>query len=295
MPPKLAGGYDNYSLKSVTNVVDYFPGPGRQNLILDPDLAIGKFDRGKVIMKEQMMNGPGCLSQALPDPSRFQYQQIFAVPRGAPFKSMAVDDRQLAAYQVEQLHNNPLSIYTTSPNAPTPGFDCMEEPDNFSNMVSKRESDYKGYFESGGAYLVDPKSTEVVDWTAPTGSTGAIDVYPQTSGIKVNPNYEVVYNMNLDSPLITNPMIAQGSSSKVRDSASFSGKCYSGNFVPGQTITNKGGNNPPSVYAGSYTQPRTEMDQGLMNNRSSQICVPDRSLSFANPLVLNPFNQSFGT
>ena len=194
----LGGGYDNYSLRDAVNVINYFPGPMRQNLLMDPDLALGKWDRGKTIMTDQVYNGPGTLLQALPDASKYQTNRIFAVPHGNPYRNFGVDDRQIAAYQVEQLHNNPLSQYTTNPNGVIPGFDCLEEPDNFSTMVNKRESEFKNMFETGN-YLIDPKSTEVVDWTAPSGSTGAIDVYEQFHGIKINPNAEVVYNMNFNS------------------------------------------------------------------------------------------------
>ena len=285
----VGGGYDNYSLRDATTVTGYFPGPSRNNLILDPDLAIGKFDRGKTILTDQMYNGPGSLLQAIPDASKYQYDRIFAVPHGNPYRNFGVDDRQIAAYQVEQLHNNPLSQYTTNPNNPIPSFFSMEEPDSFSTMVNKRESEYKNYFENGN-YLIDPKSIEVVDWTIPSGSTGAIDVYEQFHGPKINPNYEVVYNMSLNSQAQVNPMISQGSSSRARSHADFSGKAYSGQFIPGQVLNplTEGGNNPPTVYGGSHVQPRTEMDRGMMNpNIGKSVCVPDRSLSFANPLILS--------
>lgn len=287
----LAGGYTNYSLRSATEVVGWMPGPMRTNILMDPDLSLGKYTN-KTLMGDQVVNGPGTISQALPNASKYQYQRIFAVPRGNPFRNFGVDDRQIASYQVEQLHNNPLSQYTTNPNGVIPGFECLEEPDNFSNMVNKRESEYKDFFETG-SYLIDPSTQKVVNWAAPSGSTGAIDVYEQFHGRKVNPNYDVVYNMSLDSSEQVNPMIAQGSSSRARSRADFSGLCYSGQFVPGQKLDpfTQGGNNPPTVYGGSYIQPRTEMDKGMMNpNVGNSICVPDRSLSFANPLVLNSLN-----
>ena len=283
----LGGGYSNYSLRSATTVMNYFPGPMRTNIIMDPDLSIGKFDRGKTILTDQMLNGPGTLNQAIPNiPNHnYQYHSIFAVPHGNPYRNFGVDDRQIAAYQVEQLHNNPLSRYTTNPNGIIPGFDCLEEPDNFSTMINKRESEYKKYFENGN-YLIDPKSIEVVNWTngIPTG----IDVYEQFRGSKINPNYEVVYNMSLNSHEDVNPMIALGSSSKARSYADFMGQCYSGPYIPGEIISNTGGNNPPVVYGGSFVQPRTEMDRGMMNpNVGKSVCVPDRSLNFANPLIIS--------
>jgi hypothetical protein len=286
----IGGGYNNYSLRSATEVIGWMPGPMRQNLLMDPDLAIGKFDRGKIIMADQINNGPGTLSQAIPNlpNNNYQYQRIYAEPTGNPYRNFGVDDRQIAAYQVEQLHNNPLSQYTTNPNGVIPGFDCMEEPDNFSTMVNKRESEYKNLFETNN-YLVDPGTQKIVDWS--NGIPSGIDVYEQFHGPKVNANAEVVYNMNLDSREEVNPMIAVGSSSRARSQADFSGLCYSNSFIPGEIISNTGGNNPPSVYGGSYIQPRTEMDKGFMNpNTGKSICVPDRSLSFANPLLLQNHN-----
>ena len=141
------GGYDNYSLRGATLVEGYFPGPGRMNLIQDPNLAIGLFDPGTFGGDDLIMNGPGTILQALPDASRFQYDRIFAIPQGNPYRNFGVDDRQIASYQVEQLQNNPLSQYTINPNGPIPGFECMEEPDNFSTMINKREAEYKQYFE----------------------------------------------------------------------------------------------------------------------------------------------------
>jgi hypothetical protein len=286
------GGYNNYSLRSATLVEGYTPGPSRQNFILDPDLAFGKFT-AKPIGLDQWISGPGTLTQAIPDASKYQYERIFAVPWGNPYRNFGVDDRQIASYQVEQLHNNPLSQYTTNPNGIIPGFDCLEEPDNFSNMTNKRESEFKKFFENDD-YLIDPKTTEVVDWSkgeASLGGLSGIDVYEQfhgNNGKRVNANAEVVYNLSLNSKEEVNPMISQGSSSVARSRADFSGRCYSGNYIPGEIISNTGGNNPPTIYGGSYVQPRTEMDTGFMNpNVGKSICVPDRSLSFANPLIIN--------
>jgi hypothetical protein len=272
---KLPGGYDNYSLKSSTMIEGYFPGPMRSNILLDPHLAIGKVDPG-TFGSDQWYNGPGTLLQALPDASRFQSNQIFAVPRGNPYKEFGVDDRQVASYQVEQLRNNPLSQYTTNPNGSIPGFECVDQPDSYSSMVNKRENEYKKYFESGDGMINN-------------GMMPSIDVYEQYTGKKVNPNAEVVYNLSLNSKEDVNPMIALGSSSVARTQADFSGKCYSGQFIPGYTIGQQGGNNPPAIYGEGYMRPRTEIDQGFMNRNTNTVCVADKSMKFANPLILNPF------
>lgn len=273
------GGYDNYSIRGSTLIMDYFPGPGRSNLLLDPDSAIGKFDPGTFGGDDAIMNGPGTLLQALPDASRFQYDRIFAVPTGNPYREFGVDDRQIASYQVEQLRNNPLSQYTINPNAPIPKFECMAEPDNFSAMVNKREESFKNYFEG------DP----VKNWLE--GLSGGINVYPLYSSSTVNSNSEVVYNMNLDTAQTVNPMISLGSSSIARTEPNFGGLCYSGQFTPGEQIDNSGGINPPYIYRGTYSSPRTQADTGFMNpNPGNNICTYDRSLSFSNPLILQNRN-----
>jgi hypothetical protein len=276
------GGYSNYSIRSATMIENYVPGPMRQNFLLDPDLALGKYDPGTFWADDLIQNGPGSLQQALPDASRFQYDRIFAVPRGNPYKNIGVDDRQIASYQVEQLHTNPLSQYTTEPDKPIPSFFTMSEPDNFSTMVNKRESEFKEYAND----TYGPK-----DWLQ--GTTGGENVYPQYSGDMVNANAAVVYNMSLNSTEEVNPMISLGSSSRARSSPNFSGLAYSGKFVPGQIISDQGGNNPPAVYRGSHTEPNFEGAAGFMNPnayKNPSICVPDRSLNFANPLILNSIN-----
>ena len=45
------------------------------------------------------------------------------------------------------------------------------------------------------------------------------------------------------------------------------------------------------VYNNTYYEPKTVSDIGLMNkNNTGNICIPDKSLSFANPLILNNYN-----
>ena len=124
------------------------------------------------------------------------------------------------------------------------------------------------------------------------GTSGGQNVYEQYSGKPVNPNAEVVYNMSMDYAGEVNPMISLGSSSRATSQPQFSGKCYSGQFVPGQLLNpvTEGGNNPPAVYRGTYGT-STQGEIGFMNPRAytgGSICVPDRTLSFANPLILNP-------
>ncbi len=146
--PKKSGGYDNYSIRSATLIENYTPGPQRLNLLMDPDRALGKYDPGTYGSDEMIVDGPGSLYRSMPDASKYSYERIFEAPRGNPFRNFAVDDRQIAAYQVEQLNNNPLSQYTLNPDGSIPGFDCLEEPDNFSDMISKREDEFKKFLEN---------------------------------------------------------------------------------------------------------------------------------------------------
>lgn len=268
-----SGGYDNYSIRSATLVEGYVPGPQRTNLLMDPNRALGKYDPGTFGSDEMIMNGPGSLLQSIPDASKYNYQRIFAEPRGNPYRNFGIDDRQTAAYQVEQLHNNPLSQYTINPDGSIPGFECMEKPDNFSTMVNKRKEDYKDFFESGNY---------VFNYSPTTQS-----VYKQYSGKPVNANAEVVYNMNLDTKEEVNPMISMGSS-RIVTKPEFSGLCYSGKFKPGKEITNEGGKNPPYMYNNNVERPRAVSDIGMMNDKNdNKVCFPDRSLNFANTLIIN--------
>lgn len=270
---KMSGGYNNYSVRSATLVQNYMPGPQRTNILMDPDRALGKYDPGTFGSDEMIMNGPGSLLQALPDASKYNYQRIFANPRANPYRNFGIDDRQTASYQVEQLHNNPLSNYTVNPDGSIPGFECIAEPDNFSTMENKRKDDYKNFFESGN-YVFNYETT-------------AHSVYPQKSGKALNPNSEVVYNLSLNSNEEVNPMIALGSSSKARSNSSFSGSCYSGKFTPGVKIGDNGGQNPPEIYNNNIIRKRTESDLGFMNDKTDKVCISDRSLSYMDPLVLN--------
>lgn len=267
------GGYSNYSLRSVTNVTNYFPGPTRNNLLLDPDLAMGIYSAGTYGNDEQL-HGPGTLQQAFPNQAKFQTGRIFAVPDGNPYRNIGVDDRQIAFYQVEQLQNNPLSQYTTNPNGEIPGFGCLAEPDNFSTMVNKREDSYKNFFET---YLVDPATMEVVNWSSGENKA-VIPVYQQYTETAMNPNSSIVYNLSMNSHETVNPMISLGASTVAQTEASFGGLCYSGAYDPNRNSEN-------TMYE------RTNIDIGMMNkDYGDTVCLMDRSRSFANPLILNNFN-----
>lgn len=276
--PKNTGGYTNYSLRSATEVVGWVPGAGRQNLLMDPDRALGKFVT-KTYGDDYTQNGPGTISQAIPNIPNHnsQYSRIFAIPTGNPYRNFGVDDRQIASYQVEQLHSNPLSQYSTNPSGPIPSFECMAKPDNYSTMVNKYEKDYKKFFEE------DYPANNLI------GTTGGQEIYHQYSGKKVNPNSSIVYNMSLDYSGDVNPLISLGSSSRATNAPSFSGQCYSGNYIPGKSIGNIGGEeniNVPNIYDNQMYREKTPDDKGFVNKNNKTVCMPDRSVTFANPLIL---------
>ncbi len=269
---KSGGGYTNYSLRSATLVENYVPGPMRTNLLMDPEKALGLYDPG-TFGSDQWLNGPGTLTQALPDLSKYQTNRVFANPRANPYRNFAVDDRQLATYQVEQLQNNPLSQYTNNPGGAIPSFECMQQPDNYSRMINKRESELKNDFKTSDFY--NPLTTTA-------------DVYTQYSGDKVNPNAEIVYNMSMNSKEEVNPMISLGSSSVSVSKPQFSGKCYSGAFEPSALrVSDLGGNDFPGIYGGNTYVPISEEDRGFINKQNhNNRCISDRSLNFANGMIL---------
>jgi hypothetical protein len=261
------GGFDDYSLRSSTLVEGYIPGAMRQNIRQDAELIMGKIDFG-TFGSDENYNGPGTISQAIPNLARFQNAQIFEVPRPNPNKLLEIDDRQIASYQVDQLKNNPLSIFTNNPNGSIPGFDCLEEPDNFSNMTNKREADFKSFFEEG--LTINPKTIN-----------GSQYVYPTEYDVELpNPNAAIVYNLSLNSLEEVNPLISLGSSNVSTNIPEFSGGCYSGKYTPSY-----GTDYDTNIYV-----PRTSSDIGMQNlNIGDLICESGKSMSFTNPLILNNF------
>lgn len=272
------GGANTYALKGTTLVEGYIPGPMRQNIRQNADSLIGKINFG-TFGNDENLNGPGTLAQALPDASKYQYKQIFSPPRPPINKEFGIDDRQIAAYQVEQLHNNPLSQYTTNPMGEIPGFMCDSEPNNFSSMVNKRAEEMEEWTRN-------IKPNNYTDASQVPGRS-AQNVYQQYTGEEVNPNLAVVYNMSLNSTEEYNPFISMGSSNQARMEAEFSGKCYSGKFFPGQRIYVDQEYNNPEVYGPNKEYQRTQMDVGFLgNNNTNRYCYPNPQLNFANPMLI---------
>lgn len=252
---KKAGGYNNYSLRSATLVEGYVPGPMRQNILMDPSLALGAFTPNS-LTAVPYYNGPGTLNQALPDAARFQSKYIFAEPSTNPFRQFGEDSRQIETYLVEQLTNNPLSQYTSNPGGEIPGFNCNSNPSDYSRIVNKRNKEYKNYFENGN-YLIDPNSQNVVNWVCSDqrgSNLQSMDVITNKNADK-DANVNIVYNLSTGTT--DNPMIARPRP-EPREKITDVNKCYSGSYK--HTINN------------TY-------DSGQ--------CMPDRAYSFTNPLMIN--------
>ncbi len=255
------GGADTYTIRDATLVTNYYPGPMRENLRQDATLLMGAIDFG-TFGNDEYLQGPGTYAQAIPNLAKYQpTEQIFAVPSAPPNKMVAIDSRQLAGYQVQQLKNNPLSIYSNNLNGPILGFECSDEPDDYSNMLNKRGQDLEKFFDS----------ENYEDTTEP--------VYPKYSNISnnnTNPNANVVFNLNYDTE--SNPFISLGAPNTAKFSGDYSAKCYSG-YVDQR-------------FENSY-RPRDFNDLGMTSYQlNSNVCEPNNAMMYANPLVLQKGQQN---
>ena len=276
------GGADTSTIRGSTLVTNWLSPAGRQNIRQDAKYLMGEIDFG-TFGDDQNYDGPGTIRQALPDGSRYQYEVYMATPRANINRMFGVDSRQIAGYQVNQLQNNPLSIYTKSPDAPIPGFECNIEPDNFGTM--KTVNGVSDNFEQSNS-----KSAAI--------RTTAQQVYPIKSnggmgGVMglANPNSSFVYNdSTLDQHRNSNPLLTH--QYVPNSQPQFSGKCYSGDIDLNQRIT-IGGPDEPYVYGPLHTQ--AEMYPGMAQG------IPNRSLQmtqdYMNPKPISEGNRalSFAT
>ena len=290
------GGADTVTIRGSTLVQNWTPIAGRQNLRQDAEGIMGKIDFG-TFGNDENYNGPGTLRQALPDGSRYQYKNYLATPRANPNRMMAVDTRQIAGYQVNQLQNNPLSIYTVSPEAPIPGYECQVEPSNFSSVVTKPQDELVQPDEPGDSGWSEGMVTEVY----PIQSNKSKGMGGVMGGVGSNPNSDLIYNkpgvygenykesFGFEKEPHVNPLIVH--EYVANDKPVFTGKCYSGDPNLNQQIT-LGGPDEPYVYGslgkGEVLLPG--MAQGIYNQKlqSSQdsikpepVCEGNRALNFA--------------
>lgn len=284
---KRNGGADTYALRGATLVENWTPIAGRQNLLGEAQSRMGKIDFG-TFGSDQNYDGPGTIRQALPDGSKYQFQYIIGKIHPDPNKLQAVDDRQIAGYQVNQLQQNPLSIYTVNPESKIPSLFEFIQPDSYSTMVQEPETN-----------LRQPKAQY-------EGLENSVQVYPTINEKQENPNAAVVYNQSIDSTDPVNQFVVQDP--KLNSQPTFTGKAYSGNVNFGwdkqgqaknaEKIT-LGGQNEPGVYGNLYSSvPFSQgMAQGIQNTslqnqqenmRPPNVCEGNPALDFAtNTLILN--------
>ena len=286
-----SGGADTYALRGATLVENYTPIAGRQNLLAEAEARMGTIDFG-TFGSDQNNDGPGTIRQALPNGSKFQNNYFIGEQHISPNKLVGVDDRQIAGYQVEQLQQNPLSIFTINPNNPIPGFEADVQPNNYSTMKQKNITELR---QPAVKYEGMERSVE---------NMKSIPVYQNKSGSNVNPNAAFVYNQSINDSN-ANPFLVQ--KHELNTQPKFSGKSYSGDVNyswNSQGISNEkdtitlGGQNEPKVYGNLYNSVHMNsgMAQGINNVRLQQqqsnlnnpnICEGNPQLNFAtNMLVL---------
>ena len=277
---KSAGGADTYSLRGATLVENWTAPAGRQNLRQGAEYIMGKIDfKGKT---DTNFDGPGTIRQSVPDGSRFQYKNFMATPFSPPNKLVSIDNRHIAGYQVNQLQNNPLSIYTVNPNAEIPAFFSYVQPQDFSTIVN------------------EPADTLPQPSDRVGNGDNSVQVYPVQNdftvmgsiGKEVNSNSALIYNtQGLDQK--SNPFLVQ--SQKFNTDPIFMGKAYGD--MTDKTLNHKitlGGPNEPNVYGAltnNYTM-ESQMVQGVQNPQykstgvNTTVCEGNKALDFSNPLVL---------
>jgi hypothetical protein len=292
---KTTGGADTYSLRGETLVKNWVAPAGRQNLLSEAEDRMGKIDFG-TFGSDQNVNGPGTIDQALPDGGRFQNNYFIGDLRISPNKLVGVDDRQIAGYQVEQLQQNPLSIFTRNPDSDIPGFGTNSQPDNYSTMKQKNLRELR---QPSVKYEGMEKSIQSMNKSIP--------VYPNKSGNEeINSNASVVYNQSMNDSM-ANPFLVQ--EHELNKHPTISGKSY-GDSSPhtwnSQGVSKQnsrislGGGNEPSVYGNLYNSVHIEpgVAQGISNNRlqkqqddinsNSDVCEGNPQLSFATNMLVLP-------
>lgn len=157
------GGMSVSGLRMSTEVRNYFPGPGRQNLIPDPNAqadlktdnpsftepvsSIGWYqvNGNKEVAASEY--GPGTLKSTnlqVRNPAITDENTMGYVMQNAN-KTQFVDYRSTADFLVDNLRRNPLSIYAVgdAKDAPIPAFFSYVQPQNYATYKSEPEVDIK--------------------------------------------------------------------------------------------------------------------------------------------------------
>jgi hypothetical protein len=200
------GGYTPNGLRQAAEVRNYFPTPGRMNLIPDatskrgvykekaPISSIGIVDYNPNKLISEGDTGPGTL---LSSNVQFRNQNILnemqlGFTRGTPNKIQFVDYRSTAPFLIENLRTNPLSIYAVG--------DAKQKsiPSFYANVSPEY---YESYISVPNKVFIDKNTIQ-----------NQIDGNPQT---------------NILGLAEQNPFL--GLTVKVNDTPEFSGKVYGGN------------------------------------------------------------------
>jgi hypothetical protein len=268
------GGARAYSIRGETLVTNYIPGPGRPNLLQDPDAMLGKINFKQKY--DVTMNGPGTYLQSIPNATSQQFFQILAKPKPSSGKLFGMDDRQTAGYQVEQLKNNPLSCFTNNAGGVIPPLMSYNEPDTYTSMIPASPDEFTKLLNG----QLGPGQN------AGLGHTTPVSVYPTngdwaTPDLK-NPVMNIMNGFGYDNTW--NPMLEQGSS-RYQNEPKFSGHAYSGLFINNQDPDTQ--YSPPHMPQTSYDvygpdskiRPREQGEIGI-ENPVNGVCDGNRALSY---------------
>lgn len=138
-------------LRDSTDVRNYFCGPGRQNIIPDATSntsqvsSIGLFDDNGLGQVSSGTSGPGTLLSSNVEirnqniPTEYQRGAVMQNDKRTTF----VDYRQTDPVLVNNLRNNPLSIYAVgdAKNAEIPAFFSFIKPDNYNTYNTEPYQD----------------------------------------------------------------------------------------------------------------------------------------------------------
>ena len=131
----VTSGVTKWSQKALTLVEDYYPGAdGHMNIQQNANSKIGKSK-----FKDDFNNsGNSTIYQAIPDGSKYQQTDKNNIGKitNSHIKYYVIDDRQVENYVVNNLTENPLSIYreTKSNNNKIPTFFVSSNQDKYNSI-----------------------------------------------------------------------------------------------------------------------------------------------------------------
>ena len=218
-------GVTNWGQKGITLVEDYFPGSnGNTNVQLDPDEKMGV-----TLMKPDYdyisLNGSGSYMQATPNAQNFQQvdKSLIGDVLFNPNKSVSVDNRQVASYQITNLQTNDFSIYQRS--------ELRNQPVSINLNIDSNALNYSG---------TSTQTVNLKQLNKQKRPTGTVSVFGENDNSYYNPNSVLVHNtFGQMNPNIENPFLFQNK--RADNSAQFMGKGYPGNAIAANNTNNKNG------------------------------------------------------